>query len=170
MGKSKAVKTVFIIVLVLVVLAGAVGATTVLLKRNNAEDNAPIKIVIDNFELGRMNSNAYTVLCLPDTYSRISSSLEKNGYFDIEVEVKGIEEDLTWDMLFYSGATEIGKKNVTFTVDDENSHKVVITIKSLDSEIWRDCRLIARGSESSSAINLSISSFENLFGDSVSLI
>ncbi len=169
-NKGKAVKTAIIIVLVLVVLAGAVGVTTVLLKRNNAEGNEPLKIVIDNFELGRMNSNAYTVLCLPDTYSRISKVLEKTGYVDIELEVKGIEEDLTWDMLFYSGATELGKKNVTFSVDEENSHKVIITIKSLDSEIWRDCRFIARGSESSSAINLSISSFENLFGDSVSVI
>ena len=168
-NKGKAVKTVFIIVLVLVVLAGAVGATTVLLKRNNAEDNEPFKVVIDNFELGHMDSNSYNVLCLPDTYSRISRDFEKNGYVDIELEVKGIDEDLTWDILFHAGATELGKKNVTYVVDEENSHKVVITIKSFDSEILRDCRLIASGNGISSQIFLLIGSFADVFGDTVAI-
>ena len=95
-NKVKAVKTAFIIVLVLVVLAGAVGVSTVLFKRNNVTSDDSIRIVVKDVEFG--NSNSYQFMCTHDTYSKIEKDFKENGYVNIFFELSGIEEKepLTW--------------------------------------------------------------------------
>ena len=133
-NKGKAVKTVFIVILVSVVLVGLLGFTVHLIRKNSGIQSEPIpsscSIEIPNFEFGRSGSGSYSLCSSRETDELIKNSFAEYGYFDLNITLDiDTTEMLQWEFHFTSGADLSDKMEVL--ANELDSRKAVIKLKDL---------------------------------------
>ncbi len=133
-NKFKAVKTIFIVILVSVVLLGALGLTVHLIRKNSETQPEPIpsscSVEISNFEFGHSSSGSYSLCSSKETDELIKNSIAEYGYFDVNITLDiDTTEMLQWEFHFTSGANLSDKMEVL--ANELDSRKAVIKVKDL---------------------------------------
>lgn len=130
-NKVKAVKTVFIVVLVLVVLAGALGLTMHIMRKSIEMPSNPIpssfSVEIQNFEFGHSSSDSYILASTRETLKSIADSIDECGYSDINIVLDiDTDEILKWELEETRSSDQI-----EIIVDESDSTKSIVRLKDL---------------------------------------
>lgn len=133
-NKFKAVKIIFIVILVSVVLVGVLGLTVHLIRKNSGIRPEPIpsscSIEIPNFEFGRSGSGSYSLCSSRETDELIKHSFAEYGYFDLNITLDiDTAETLQWEFEFTNGADLSDKIEVL--VNESDSRKAVVRLKDM---------------------------------------
>ena len=161
-NKSKAVKTALIIVLLLVVLAGAVGVTTALSKRAVGKGNANANgssgvssiqstVILDgiifshNSDEARESDNLGHLFIREQNREKIEAIIAKQGYFDLTLEIKDcpIDVPLIWEVAYEDSEDYYECSSlVTISFDESNTRKAVLRFFSLEPEDGKEVTIL----------------------------
>ena len=130
-------------------------------------EEEPIKVVFEDFGVGHHGSDSRNGLYFhADTLATIESQIKKNGYFDILIELKGVDpkEELRWELWMSSHLGNDINDYLVITVDENDDTKALLRIKELPKLAeWGDSLYlnVYDSSEEFSAIFLDFDSIES---------
>lgn len=136
-NKGKAVKIALVILIVLVVLAGALGVTMYFVKngKDTGDTSKDLSVTYSVYEKDKTSSSSYGLIIVADTVAQMKKTIEKDGYCDIAIEFlkSDVEGELVWQLR--DGQNIINPSpstTITVVVDEKDSKKAVLRIRKLN--------------------------------------